>query len=647
MNVDNYCKYNALKNSCRKTQLKAENSNLCATHNTKGMRPKCYAINKSKKQKNILKSKDSFINTDKLLHLPDKFQKYLERWNKFSETHINYKFNYHLERKPQKGQLNKNILDESFISESPEIIQNLSTSMKSIVLLSPYTDLIKHLKKEKWIKMLTCAKYCKNKGIFLKSEINDLINYSNKCPFCNEEFKFIQYKKEPPYGEMHVCTQYTRTVPWIKIKFNLNTGSSNLKQFEESRYAYYPYSENGTLALWLIQNAFEQGKLFKMGHSLTHQKYGITFSNIHLRTSKTGGIVNHGYGKNPVSDLNNTIIHNLISECNSVDIYTPDQIQSFFSIKDIKTNLENTNLDTTTVAKKKIKRLFLKYQTQLSFLRSKHVDTIKNLDIKEHRLLYAYPHAILINILSNTGYNRINEHILKYDKSVVPLYLDNTTSKYRNDLRDKLQKYDSQYVSNDSFYPQYICNLTNLINTFPQPKKSFYVYRGSILKLPKIYDIHVHPIPFSTSLNQWLAISFPKMSNVKNCCLYRIKVTPEMNCVIMGKTPFESSQHLDDFDYNTFSWEMWTNKKKLENLSKYNQFEVLLPPGILKIKSIKKNSFQPSNNLKVDKYRNSNDLNMQKYKFPSKGITLIDVEYEPLKPSVLTPEDLMIERITN
>ena len=68
----------------------------------------------------------------------------------------------------------------------------------------------------------------------------------------------------------------------------------------------------------------------------------------------------------------------------------------------------------------------------------------------------------------------------------------------------------------------------------------------------------------------------------------------------------------DKFDYK-----LWNTDKKATDLSKYNQFEVLFPPGVLKVTNVKKNMYKPNSNFQ-DKYKNANNVDtLKNYKLTS------------------------------
>ena len=79
--------------------------------------------------------------------------------------------------------------------------------------------------------------------------------------------------------------------------------------------------EECLLALWMMIHAFKTGKLFSIGTSVTHGTFGIVFGGIHMKSQMTGGLSNHGYGYDPIKELKETVLQNLISECNSVNIF--------------------------------------------------------------------------------------------------------------------------------------------------------------------------------------------------------------------------------------------------------------------------------------------------------------------------------------
>ena len=82
------------------------------------------------------------------------------------------------------------------------------------------------------------------------------------------------------------------------------------------------------LAVWLLKKAWQRGKLFVLGQSVTHGTFGIVFGNIHLKTTKFGV---HGYDQNYQNHFKRKdgVLDRLISESAAVDIFTPQQLDSF------------------------------------------------------------------------------------------------------------------------------------------------------------------------------------------------------------------------------------------------------------------------------------------------------------------------------
>ena len=511
---------------------------------------------------------------------------------------------------------------------------------KSILTLDKYLNDVDDFKKKQFIRLKTCHSTCSNKGYFCKEEIDFMLKTDNlKCPFCNSDFKLSSRKTEPPFGTMEI---YEYNKDWYSIQFRLVPSKDDKKAKSEYRNAYYPKCDEGILCLWLLKKAWEKGKLFKMGISAMYQIYGIVFAGVHMRTSTTGGIENHGYSKNPMDDITKVLI-NLISECNAIDIFSPDQIISFNQTKQIA-KLAPAALEKMEKAKKLVGRTILKQQTSLSLLRQKHKKHLINLPINSHRLVYAYPQALLMRVIfrPKETFSRLARQLLKHRETVLPLEPNQDRRTFRIQLQKDITALDPQLYGK-KLYPEYIVNLTKVINTFPKPSKPFYVYRGVQLPTHSNGELVVQPMPFSASLNQWLAISFAELTLNANCCLYRLKVTPQMNCVILGDTPFQSTDIIKDVNLDKFDYKLWNTDKKATDLSKYNQFEVLFPPGVLKVTNVKKNMYKPNSNLQ-DKYKNANNVDtLKNYKFPKDGITLVDVEYYPLNVSAITPEDLLLK----
>ena len=107
-----------------------------------------------------------------------------------------------------------------------------------------------------------------------------------------------------------------------------------------------------------------------------------------------------GTESDPIKDMTKILI-NLISECNAVDIFTPQQIESFIESRhNINVPSQKTKKNSTVnKARSLVGKTLLKYQSNISLLREKHKKHISNLEIKDHRLLYAYPQAVLMDLI--------------------------------------------------------------------------------------------------------------------------------------------------------------------------------------------------------------------------------------------------------
>ena len=695
-----YCKYNLkgtnIQNStqsCRKTDKQSENSENCEFQSKSG---RCNLTSKIKKELNklkynarksgysgntslkgfsgantsvptvtqlaptgftVFKQKKMPKSSNLVNKLPINFRDMiqmsvddklvLDDWNRFLESikNLNSRSGATKFEILRKETNSENILDYS-TSEfaSPPSKREKKPlkypNAKSILTLDKYLNDIDDFKKKDFITLKTCHSTCPNKGYFCKEEINFMLKTDNlKCPFCNSDFKLSSRKTEPPFGTMEI---YDYNKNWYGIQFHLNPSKDDKKAKSEHRNAYYPKCDEGILCLWLLYKAWQKGKLFKMGISAMYQTYGIVFAGVHMRTSTTGGIENHGYTKNPMNDITKILI-NLISECNAIDIFSPEQIISFNQTKQIA-KLTPATLEKMEKAKGLVGRTILKQQTSLSLLRQKHKKCLIDLPIKNHRIVYAYPQALLMRVIfrPKETFSRLARQLLKHNETVLPLEPNQDRREFRIQLQTDITALNPQLYGR-KLYPEYIVNLTKVINSFPKPSKPFYVYRGIQLPDHSNGEFVVQPMPFSASLNQWLAISFAELTLKANCCLYRLKVTPQMNCIILGDTPFQSTDIIKDVNLNKFDYKLWNTDKKPTDLSKYNQFEVLFPPGVLKVTNIKKNMYKPNSNLQ-DKYKNAYNIDtLKNYKFPKNGITLVDVEYSPLTVSAITPEDLLLK----
>ena len=180
--------------------------------------------------------------------------------------------------------------------------------------------------------------------IFQNSVISSicLLLLLRNVPFCGEPFELSQSKKRPPYGNLDIkITTRSGSARFFELDFRMKSGSVNGKSYSSrNQYAYIPLPivsnmgnknlvNDSLLALYMMIKAFEAGKLFTIGTSVTHGTFGITFGGIHMKTQMSGGLSNHGYGSNPMKELKDSVLPNMISECNSVNIFTPMQEDDF------------------------------------------------------------------------------------------------------------------------------------------------------------------------------------------------------------------------------------------------------------------------------------------------------------------------------
>lgn len=149
-------------------------------------------------------------------------------------------------------------------------------------------------------------------------------------------------------------------------------------------------------------------------------------------------------------------------------------------------------------------------------------------------------------------------------------------------------------------------------------------------KSPSQPHYSINPVPFSTSLRAWFALSFAHLKN-EMCCLYRIKVDSNVPCVILSNTPYDVIKQSQKTAFIM---------KEKGNVGVGDQYEVLLAPGILKEKSRKithkftdKQEYEKLNEaLKYNKEKSylTNPPSMKQ-----SGVLMIDVEYIPLYPSLI------------
>ena len=234
--------------------------------------------------------------------------------------------------------VNKNQIAKNTMTSVPW--KDVPMDSNSIVMYSPYKDDPSDYKNKKFTKLSTCAKSCSNHGVFDISELEQLIDMAtataSKCPFCGESFDLSKTKKRPPYGSLNVRRINSGSNYFFELDFDMKSGSVNGKYYSSrSQYAYIPalasifQDDDSLLALYMMYKAFKAGKLFTVGTSVTHGTFGITFGGIHMKSQTSGGLANHGYGSNPMKELRDSVLPNLISECNSVGIFTPFQEDDF------------------------------------------------------------------------------------------------------------------------------------------------------------------------------------------------------------------------------------------------------------------------------------------------------------------------------
>merc|ERR1712050_744153 len=82
----------------------------------------------------------------------------------------------------------------------------------------------------------------------------------------------------------------------IVVKFDFPPGvdQSGRPYFGRQETGYLPGNVQGVLLLELFKVAFQRCVMFGLGNSMTFGTYRPTF-NIHVKTSRTGGMTGHGY----------------------------------------------------------------------------------------------------------------------------------------------------------------------------------------------------------------------------------------------------------------------------------------------------------------------------------------------------------------
>ena len=538
---------------------------------------------------------------------------------------INTDKSFKIERKKPIGNT-KPIFNPTSIKNIPR--KDVPDKAISLVTYMSYND-DDDYKNIKFHKLETC-KNCPNNGIFAKNDLDNMLTHGyDSCPLCKESYNLSNIPDKPPFGVMSYTVFKSGAIEWHSLNFNLYENV-----YKRTERAYYPKCKEGDLALWLVCEAWKLGKLFTMGTSVTTGKYGIVFSGIHLRTNIKYGFTNHGYSSNPKEDMKD-ILTNLINECNAFNIFTPSQLDDFAGLKPDDTKM------TPQHAAKLIKKLLLKRQIDKSNLRKQHKLRMNNLPRLDYFLMQLYPSGFLQNVIryNYVDWRETTSSILNTNKGVVTLK-QTRINPLRHIYSDKSLGYsdmkglDYKDVPRN-ILPMYIVNLSNIITEFPRTSKPFYVYRGvSIQKKKDFVSPHtsINVIPFSSSLNAWLALNFARLDKDNYCCLYRIKVDKNVPCIMLGDTLFDSlkNENIVDTSANL------NNSKG--DLSKNIQFEVLLAPGILKEKS-RKISYKITDKKEYEKLNKTLEYKGQQKQIPppmeNTGVLMIDMEYIPLHTKLI------------
>ena len=627
-----YCKLSfapgSYRRSCTPTFNAFQDSKDCRYDNVSR---KCFVKTGSKKQNPVQvpappvaadsnRISQNNIQINSLISIKNKTE--FKRWINKVNTDKTFKID---RKKPIGG--SKPILNPTSIKDV--LRKDVPDSAISLVTYMPYNE-DDDYKLIKFYKLNTC-KNCSNDGIFAKNDLDNMLEHGyNSCPLCKEMYNLSNIPNKPPFGTMTYTTYKSGSIEWHSLFFNLNHESHRRTQ-----HAYYPKCEEGDLALWLICEAWKMGRLFTMGTSVTNGSYGIVFGGIHLRTSTSHGITNHGYSSNPKQDMKK-IITNLINECNAFNIFTPSQLDDFAGVT---SNDTGSRLGQRKAAKL-IKELLLRRQIDKSDLRKQHKHRLIALPRMDYFMVQNYPTGFLSNLISfrSDSWKRTTDDILTNRKARVQLnkhrsillkkmYSD---ASMRTDMRIDMKPLQEKDLP-QNFVPEYIQNLSKIIREFPRATKPFYVYRGAYInnKSPVEPHVSVNPMPFSTSMNAWMALNFARLMR-NDCCLYRIRVDQNVPGIILGDTLFDTLT-----EENKVDGHFDLNKHK-GHLSKNIQYEVLLAPGILREKSRKiaykirdKDEFDRLN--KTLKYKGMTKVHPQ-YDMRNTGVLMIDVEYTPLYP---------------
>lgn len=629
-----YCKLDnkpgAKRRSCTPTYNANEDSKECR-YNT--VSKKCFVNTGSKKQKPVpappVAADSSMISQNNiqinsLISIKNKTE--FKRWINKVNTDKSFKID---RKKPIGG--STPILNPTSIKNV--LRKDVPDSAISLVTYMPYNE-DDDYKRIKFYKLDTC-KNCSNDGIFAKNDIDNMLEHGyNSCPLCKELYNLSNIPNKPPFGTMTYTTYKSGSIEWHSLFFNLNHESHRRTQ-----HAYYPKCEEGDLALWLICEAWKMGRLFTMGTSVTNGNYGIVFGGIHLRTSTSYGITNHGYSSNPKQDMKK-IITNLINECNAFNIFTPSQLDDFAGV----TPNDTSSTLSQGKAAKLIKELLLRRQIDKSDLRKQHKHRLMTLPRMDYFMVQTYPTGFLSNLIPyrSSDWKKTTDDILTNRKARVnlnkhranELKIMYSNASMRTDMRIDMKPIQEKDLPKN-FVPEYIQNLSKIIREFPRATKPFYVYRGAYIynKGQVVPHVSVNPMPFSTSLNAWMALNFAGLRK-NDCCLYRIRVDQNVPGIILGDTLFDTLK-----EDNKVAGHFDLNKHK-GHLSKHIQYEVLLAPGILREKSRKiaykitdKNEFDRLN--ETLKYKGITKI-FPPYTMKNTGVLMIDVEYTPLYPVTVT-----------
>jgi hypothetical protein len=166
---------------------------------------------------------------------------------------------FNIERKKPIGN-NIPVMNKKQITEITS--NNVPDDTISLVTYMPYNDDIDY-KGVKFYKLGTCSKTCQNKGIFAKNDLdNMLIHGYNSCPLCKEPYDLTNIPNKPPFGIMSYRVYNDGKIKWHNIHFDLY-----YDKYKRIQNAYYPICDEGDLVLWLICEAWKNGKLFTMGYT--------------------------------------------------------------------------------------------------------------------------------------------------------------------------------------------------------------------------------------------------------------------------------------------------------------------------------------------------------------------------------------------